>query len=121
MRVAGDWVFYTPPVGFTNADSFPFTVSDGRGGISSVTATISVIADNATSETLRAELAGDGSIRVRGDGIPGRTYAVEFTERLENPDWQRLALVGADGVGAFQYVDRPPDSAPSRYYRAIQP
>jgi len=117
----GDWVFYTPPSGFTNGDSFNFTVSDGRGGIDTGTATVLVKGDTEQVPNLWTEPLGDGSVRLHFDGIPGRVYAVEYTEDLQNPVWVRLTTLTADLNGIFVHVDTPPGGAAPRFYHAVRP
>jgi hypothetical protein len=116
-----DWVYYTPPAGNTDDDSFGFTVSDGRGGVASGTATVLVRPDTVPTLNIRAEPLNEGSVWLRCDGIPGRTYAIEFTEVLDQPNWQNLTTQIADAAGSFEYVDYPPPGAPLRFYRAARP
>lgn len=115
------WVIYTPPPGFTNVDSFPFAVSDGRGGVSLGTANVVVTFDNVVPQNFRAEIPGNGSVRLIFDGIQSRAYSIEYAENLESPSWQKLATVTADEHGAFVYTDLLPDGAPQRFYRATWP
>jgi len=115
------WVVYSPPPGFTNNDSFPFQVTDGRGGFGSGTATVLVVDNDGAPQNLRVELLGDGSVRVIFDGIPGRTYSIEFTEDLETTDWQRLVTATADDNGVFVFDDAPPSGSGQRFYRARWP
>lgn len=115
------WVIYTPPPGFTNVDSFPFAVSDGRGGISLGTANVVVTFDNVVPQNFRAEMLGNGSVRLIFDGIQSRTYSIEYAENLESPAWQKLATVTADEHGVFVYTDLLPNGAPQRFYRATWP
>lgn len=115
------WVIYTPPPGFTNVDSFPFAVSDGRGGISLGTANVAVTFDNVVPQNFRAEILGNGSVRLIFDGIQSRTYSIEYAENLESPAWQKLATVTADEHGVFVYTDLLPNDAPQRFYRATWP
>jgi len=115
------WVIYTPPPGFTNVDSFPFAVSDGRGGISLGTANVVVTFDNVVPQNFRAEILGNGSVRLIFDGIQSRTYSIEYAEDLESPVWQKLATVNADQHGVFVYTDLLPNGAAQRFYRATWP
>jgi len=112
------WIFYSPTNSFTNADAFNYTVSDGRGGTSAGVVTVQVKADPAPSMDVSVERMLDGSVHLRFDGIPGRTYAIQYTEDLGNPQWQTLASVTADSFGIFTYVDLPPNGSATRYYRA---
>jgi len=121
VQVTHGWVAYTPPAGWTTGDAFSFTVSDGQGGIASGTASVVVPTDDLPTENLITEPAGGNATRLRGDGIPGRTYALEYSESLEFPNWQRLAVLVADSHGSFAYVDAPAAGAPPRFYRAVEP
>ena len=102
-------------------DSFPFAVSDGRGGISLGTANVAVTFDNVVPQNFRAEMLGNGSVRLIFDGIQSRTYSIEYAENLESPAWQKLATVTADEHGVFVYTDLLPNGAPQRFYRATWP
>jgi RHS repeat-associated protein len=44
--ISGTNVLYTPPTAFTGTDSFSYTISDGNGGESSATVTVTVYATN---------------------------------------------------------------------------
>lgn len=115
------WVVYTPAPGFTNVDSFPFALTDGRGGLTHGTATVSVTYDNVTPQNFRADILGDGSVRLTFDGIPSRTYSIEFTENLQNASWQTLGTVTANALGIFTFTNSLPAGAPQRFYRAAWP
>jgi hypothetical protein len=58
-----------------------------------------------------------GSVLVSGRGIPQRSYTVEFTMGLGNPNWQPLSTMMSDGSGMFSYVDPSPVAGGSRFYR----
>jgi hypothetical protein len=64
---------------------------------------------------------GNGSFLIRGDGIPGRMYRLQFTDSLSPTDWQLLlgGSVTADNVGKFDFTDN--SGSPSRYYRSVFP
>jgi streptogramin lyase len=121
VTLDGDWVFYSPPAGPAAGDSFTFTVSDGRGGQATGTARVQLKADNAQLPNLRTEPLGNGSVRLWFDGIPGRSYAVEYAEDLVNPVWVRLTTLTADLNGIFVFVDTPPGGAAPRFYHAVRP
>lgn len=120
VTVSGDWVFYTPPPGNTDSDSFTFSVRDEHGAVASGTAAVILKHDAAVALNIRAETLGDGSVRLRCDGIPGLTYAIEVSEILEPPGWQTLSEQVADPAGGFEDVDFPPPGSPARFYRAVQ-
>jgi hypothetical protein len=51
---------------------------------------------------------GNGTCRIRFDGIPGETYRIQYTENLQVPDWQLLGSATADDSGEVQIIDTPP-------------
>lgn len=120
VTVSGGWVFYTPASGFTNADSFTYTITDGLGGSAVGTVTVAIKVDNAPSQNLVITNLGGGSMRITGSGIPGRVYRLHYTTTLVPADWQELAgSLTADGTGKFEYTDTP--GVEARYYRSVQP
>ena len=53
-------------------------------------------------------------------GVPGRTYAVQFTDE-QHPTWQPLTNVTADAFGEFVASDSPPKTITNRVYRSTIP
>jgi hypothetical protein len=120
ITVSGAWVFYTPAAGFTNDDSFTYTINDGRGGSAVGTVTVAIKVDNAPSQNLVITALGGGSIRIVGFGIPGRTYHLQYSSTLISPDWQNIdGSFTADGTGRFEYTDTPGEGV--RFYRSVFP
>jgi hypothetical protein len=117
----GSWIFYTPPPGFTNADSFTYTISDGRGAPVTGSVMVRIKEDIVPSPNLTITDLGDGSFRIRGDGIPDRIYRIQFTEDVDAPNWQTLGSATANEVGQFELMDTPPVGSPQRFYRSIYP
>lgn len=115
----GEWFFYRPPAGFTNADTFGFTFSDARGGAANGTATVAVSSDPETGNNV-APLPPVGVVTPGFVGVPGRTYAVQFTDDL-HPGWQTFTNITADALGVFAAIDTPPGNITNRIYRAVIP
>jgi subtilisin-like proprotein convertase family protein len=115
----GDWLQYTAPAGFTNDDSFTYTITDGLGQPVTGLVNIRVNADPVPSPNLMITALGDGSMRIRFDGIPDVTYRIEYTDSLSTPNWQTLGSRTADETGLFELIDNSP--APSRVYRSAFP
>jgi mono/diheme cytochrome c family protein len=116
-----NWIFYTPPAGFTNADSFTYQITDGQGGTATGTVTVNVRSDNGPSPNLIITSLGNGSFRVRFHGTYGRTYRIQSTEDLDNPNWVSLGSATANEFGVFDFVDTLPSGSPVRFYRSIYP
>jgi subtilisin-like proprotein convertase family protein len=121
IRVSGGWVFYTPPAGFTNADSFTYTITDGRGGNAVGTVTVAIKVDNSQSQNLTITDLGNGLFRINGDGISGYTYRLQYSDTIAPFDWQDMAggSVTADSTGKFEYTDTT--AGPTRFYRTVYP
>lgn len=113
------WLFYMPPAGFTNSDSFSYTISDGVGAPVNGTVTVAVNLTIVPSPNLRITDLFNGSYRLRFDGIPGLVYRIQYTTNLV--DWVELNSGTANEFGAFELVDTPPGGSPSRYYRSSYP
>jgi len=118
---AGDWLFYAPPAEFTGADTFTYTVSDGRGAPVSGLVNVAIKVDLLPSPNLTITDLGNGSYRIRFDGIADRTYRIEYTESLSPALWNLLGSATADGAGLFEYIDTPPGGTPTRFYRSVWP
>ena len=121
ITVAGGWVIYTPAAGFTNADSFTYTITDGQGGSATGTVTVAIQTDENPSLNLTITSLGNNTYRIDGDGIPGRTYRLQFSDSANPLNWQDLpsASVTADSLGRFTYTDM--SSGDLRFYRSVNP
>ncbi len=121
ITVSSGWAYYTPAADFTNLDTFTYTITDGHGGSTIGTVTVAIKVDNAPGVNLTLTDLGNGSFLVRGDGIPGRTYRMQYSDSMTPASWQFLAdgTVTADSVGVFNYTDTAGSS--SRYYRSVYP
>lgn len=121
IRVSGGWVFYTPPAGFTNADSFTYTIADGRGGSAVATVTVAILVDNAPSQNLLITSLGGNQYRIDASGIPGRTYHLQYSDTASPFTWQDMSggSLTADSAGRFQYTDTT--TATMRFYRSVYP
>ncbi len=116
----GEWIHYTPPAGFTNNDSFTYQITDNRG--EPVTGIVNVVAStDPPSPNLSVTDLGNGSYRIRFDGVPGLTYRIEYTPALNPPQWQTLGSRTADPNGMFEIMDTPPPGFGQRFYRSVYP
>jgi hypothetical protein len=113
------WIFYSPAQGFTNADTFTYTISDGWGAPVSCPVTVGIRVDNGPSPNLVISDLHNGSYAIRGDGIPGRTYRIQYTDHVQPANWQPLSTNQADIYGAFRIID--PTGSSGRFYRSVNP
>jgi len=121
VGLTNNWVYYAPPAGGADTDTFTYVVSDGGCGTDTGTVTVQIKPDNSQPLNFAVDNPNDGSVLVRFDGIPGFTYRIMYTDSLSAPDWQTLTTQTADGFGVCQFVDRSPTNAPARFYRAVWP
>jgi hypothetical protein len=121
-------VTYTPPSAtFSGADSFQYTLDDGRGGVTTVTANVTVGAGTAVSpNVVHGPLIDGTDFVVRFAGIPGETYTVEHSAAPTGP-WTKLEnkLAPADnslgfGVGVFE-VREDTSGSEAGFYRTVHP
>jgi hypothetical protein len=59
-------------------------------------------------------------IRFR-NGVPGRSYRIEYAEDVIHPVWQSLGTATANGSGLVEFPDTPPLGSRPRIYRAVCP
>jgi hypothetical protein len=122
VAVSGNWVFYTPPQGFTNSDTFSYVIQDSGGlqatGLVSITVPVEL---GQSQNIVGIENLGNGALLISCQGIAGRTYTIQYTENLETLVWQTLGTSTADATGAFEFTDTPPSGSPARFYRSTYP
>ena len=121
VTVSEGWVYYVPPAGFTSEDSFTYVITNAFGATATGTVTVAIRTEIPPSLTLRITLLPGGSFNLRFDGVPGRTYRVEYAESLTLPTWQPIGSRTADSLGVFEMTHTPPPGAISGFYRAVYP
>lgn len=113
------WVFYTPPEGFIEADTFSYHVKDAYSSVVSGTVSVLIDIDDTAAPNLTITDLGNGSVAIQGDGIPGWTYRIEYATNSEQPDWQLLGAATADLTGYLSFIDT--SASPQRFYRTVSP
>jgi hypothetical protein len=63
----------------------------------------------------------NGTYLIQFDGVPGKTYRIEFSATLDPAAWEHLGSATVDPFGMFQFLDSPPIGTPARFYRSIFP
>jgi len=118
----GNWITYTPPVGFTNADSFTYVIADSGGLQATGTVSVAIQVDTAPAQNIGSiGNPGNGSAVIHFNDIPGRPYTVQYTTNLVTPNWQSLGAATADVLGKIDFTDTPPTNSPARSYRSTYP
>jgi hypothetical protein len=121
VTIRGGWVFYTPLAGFTNADSFTYTVTDNYGGSATATITVAIQVDNNQSPNLVITALGGNQYLIVGCGIPGYAYRLQYSDLSAPFTWQDFVGVSltADSTGRFSYTDT--NTSLTRCYRSVYP
>lgn len=120
IAVRGGWVFYTPPAGFTNADSFTYTVNDGNGGTSTATVAVALQVDTNQSQNLVVTALGNNEYLINGNGVAGYTYRLQHSGLGMPFTWQSFAgSFTTDSTGKFAYTDT--SSGQTQFYRTVYP
>lgn len=118
VSIVDGWINYQPAPGFSGADSFTYTISDG---FQTVTGTVNVVASNGIGQTVNIlsitpQGAGNALVAL---GIPGRTYRWQTSSNLTT--WTNLgSSVVCPGSGVISHTD-PGPLPPTRFYRMVQP
>ena len=121
VGVIGGWIYYLPPAGFTNSDSFGYVISDQAGLQATGSVTISILGDVNVSQNQVPSGGGiiNNSPALQFLGIPGRNYRVQYSTNLVN--WLPLGNVTADSSGVIIFSDNPPNGSAPRTYRTTYP
>ena len=118
----GNWITYTPPLGFTNADSFSYIIADSYGLQATGTVSVAILVDSTPAQNIGSiDNLGNNSSLIHFSGIPGRTYSVQYTTNLVTPVWQSLGTNTADAFGKINFTDSPATNSPPRFYRSTNP
>ena len=117
MTITDDWVYYTPAPGFTNVDSFTYTITDGRGGSATAAVNVAIKVADEPGANLVIVVLPNGDIRIAGNGISGRAYRLQYTDSLGSNNWQSHSgpAQTADDNGSFLMIDTTATGA--RFYR----
>jgi len=122
IAVSDGWISYAPPPGSVATDSFNYTISDGYGSPVTGTVFVSTLANYGPPPSLRIANVTNGSFVIQGNGVPGLTYRIEYTDDtsfLNQPNWQTLGSAVADDSGVFSFADIL--GSQQRFYRSVYP
>jgi len=114
-------ITYTAVANFVGEDRFTYTVSDGRGGVSTATIIVEVSSADALTPNITGSYLAGGVFHVRFAGIPGLTYHIERTGSLESPvTWSDIGTIVVPEDGQADFGDTSPLPG-SGFYRTASP
>jgi len=116
-----DWIIYNPPAGLDSTDTFTYQISDGQGAPVTGTVTVAVVADTAAAPNLTISLLPGGSFLIKFNGVPNKTYTIQYSEDPASGAWTTLGTATSDAFGDFQFIDTPQAGSPMRIYRSVYP
>ena len=122
VSLLGRWIFYVPSDDTAQIDSFSYTVSNGRAStVGNIRMTPDVSGGTAPgANQLSASIAANGVVHLEFQGIPGRTYDVQYSTQLNAPVWITLGSQAADVNGSLQLDDTTASGGGSRFYRTTE-
>lgn len=122
VSLLGRWIIYTPVDSTPQFDSFNYTVSNGgASSVGTVNMTPMTSGGNGFgANQLSASLGTNGSVHLEFQGIPGRTYDIQYSTRLVDPVWTTLGHQTADINGLLQFDDGTAPGVGSRFYRTTE-
>jgi hypothetical protein len=115
VSVADGWVYYDHSG--SRADTFTYFITDNQGNTSNGTVQVNIQGADAQFTT-RLGITYDGSgAHITFDGIPGRTYIVQYQNAIGGGPWQDLGSATDAGLGRFSFHD--PAGSNNRFYRSV--
>jgi hypothetical protein len=121
LTISGQNITYTPPQGLAGFDQFQYTVADSNGDTSSATVIMAIAApvSDQPLKTVSITQQSDGKFLVRFRAQTGSAeYIIQFSNDLNNPNWQILEDVHAGADGIVQVlVDA--NAAENTFFRAV--
>ena len=98
------------------ADSFTYIVSDGFGGSASATINVAIIVAGQGFNQLSLVILGNGDVKLTFLGVPGYTYALDWTHELSQPiNWTPVLTNTAASNGYLLFTNTP--SGGSDFFR----
>ncbi|MGB6221679.1 PKD domain-containing protein [Haloferula sp.] len=120
VQMSAGVLTFNAPVGFVGIDTFPLTVSDGKGGEATADLTVNIV-DSSTaigSASPSFTTLPDGSHQLGFQGVPHLEYTVQRSINLGA--WAPIATVKADAGGVISFSDpNPPEG--QAFYRLEAP
>ncbi|HXI69435.1 MAG TPA: polysaccharide lyase family 7 protein [Verrucomicrobiae bacterium] len=120
VALANGNITYVPPVNFTGADSFSYTLSDARGGSSIGSVMVSVATPPAVTNLSQA--SDRSTFTLSGSGLANQPYVLQTTSSLMPPvTWLPVTTNNAAANGAFSLTDPQAGNFTQRFYRVATP
>lgn len=118
VTLSNGWIYYAPN-GLEAADTFTYTVTNSGGAASVGTVNVNLRSDTAQTLNISTAAASGGGIDITVNGIPSRSYTVQYSDSLSPASWQVLGTVTVNSVGVGSITDV--NGSAMRYYRTVYP
>lgn len=105
---------------YAGSNYFFYVVAYNAGGLESSPSTVSIYAPPAMS-LLKVIPLTNGTVNVHFQVATGSVCHVEYTTKLNPPQWQTLGSATADVNGNVTITDPLTNKPPVRFYRAAVP
>jgi hypothetical protein len=122
VRLSEGWVTYEPGAAAPLIDAFGYTIRD-TAGLEARGVVNLVVVDGqggASRNIAGIVVLPDGAVRLRGHGIPGRSYRVQMTRELGINPWETLGTVLTDSIGTWVFEHPASGVEEARYYRTLE-
>jgi hypothetical protein len=119
VYIQNGYALYLPPAGMTESDSFKYTVADDKGAVAEGIVFVDTSdSGDFSSNIIDIRRLPNGNIMITFSGIPGRSYLVQGTARLEEPQWVSYpTALTADDDGIFSFETAP--DAEIQFFRSV--
>jgi len=118
VKLANNWILYTPPAGFTNVDSFTYRIRDQFGGVGLGTVNLTPVANGAPPRLTLAKSVNPVR-RLTVSGPSRATYLFQYADSLLPQTWLTFGMAMADASGNLELTDPTLPVPKSRFYRAF--
>jgi len=114
-------ITYLPPTNYLGNDSFTYTLSDGRGGLTPASIQVLVSDPNVPTLNIVSLTIGSKGVTIVAQGVRRSTYKVQATDSLAQPFVDISGTLPSDTTGRITFVDARTPAAlpPARFYRVV--
>lgn len=114
--IGGTNAIYTATNSWSGADTFTYTLNDGRGGSASAVITINVTSAAGPANITGITVSGVGAV-IAASGTAGASYTLQYTDSLTPINWQEALTTNVASGGGSVLLTNAPALPSFRFYR----